>query len=320
VEKVIGLLASCQFASPASFWIASGLALLLLFCPRPGRRNGLRIDLAYWKSKVRFRGGRSWVLSILLAGNSLLMAAVLADPYVLEHRTVPIYGKPVMAVIDISGSMGSEPGRYARRGAEPVDRRTNFGKACAVFADLMRRRPDVDFGLLLYSTEMYIPRYFAYKSELLKDTIENQREIDYISAGTRPAEALAKARTFFADHIRGKDKAIVLISDLDVDLPEMVAVTEEMQRELTAGIKVYVIVVGRVAPRQSETDKLKIVGMYDKNGIDRICREIAEAQSSPVMEQEVASKRSLIPYLLPLILGLIALYLILSETRFRKMP
>jgi hypothetical protein len=320
VEKLIGLLASCEFASPLSFWIASGLVLLLIFFPMLRIKRGLRFDLAYWKRKVQFQGRRSWVLSILLVGNSLLMAVVLANPTVVEKRKVPIYGKTVMAVIDISGSMGLEPGKYPTKGARPVDERSNFEKACGVFEDLISRRPDVDFGLLLYSTEMYIARYFAYKSELLKDTIENRKEIDYISAGTRPAEALAKARKFFTENIKGKDKAIVLISDLDVDLPEMLAISEEMQRDLLAGTKVYVIVVGNVAPRQSQTEGLKIVGMNDKEGIDQICKEMAEVPSSPMMEEEVVSKKSLIPFLVPPILGLIALYLILSETRFRKMP
>ena len=328
MEVLTKFLASCEFASPLYFWIGSALILLLILFPLFRRRRGLRLDLEYWGSRVEFKSKRVWVLSFLVAITSILMAAVLTNPQVATKQSVPLSGKPVMAIVDVSGSMGSEPGRYVTEGAKPVDERTNFEKARGVFDDLIGRWPDVDFGVLIYSTESYIARYFAYKNELLKDTMENRKEIDYISTGTRPVEALVKARKFLTDHVKGKDKAIVLISDLDVDFVTLVGISEETQKALLAGIKVYVIVVGGEEqggsywdPRQSQVKEgLKIVSMYDKDSIDQICKEISQMQSSPMEEEEVLLKKSLTPFLVSPILGLIALCLILSETRFRKLP
>ena len=267
-------------------------------------------------------------MSFLVALSSILMVVALTDPEINTKDSRLIHGKPVMMVIDVSGSMGVEPGRYATEGEAPVDPRTNFDKARGVFDDLVARWPDVDFAVLIYSTENYIARYFAYKNELLRDTLENRKEIDFISSGTRPVEALVRARTFLTDNVEGKDKAIVLISDLDVDFEALVGITEEMQKDLMAGIKVYLILIGDGGqggaywnPRQSEVrEGLKIVSMHDTAQIDQICAELSEMESSPLVEEEVLLKKSLIPFLGWPILGLCLLCLILSETRFRRVP
>jgi hypothetical protein len=266
-------------------------------------------------------------MPILLAIASILMAAVLTSPRVATKTSVPLSGKPVMVIVDVSGSMGMEPGKYSKDAEKPADPRTSFEKARGVFDDLIGRWPDVDFGLEIYSTETYIARYFAYKNELLKDTLENQKEIDFISAGTRPVEAMLRARQFFTDHVKGRDKAIVLISDLDVDFLTLIGISEEADKDLLAGIKVYVILVGgeeqtaaNRGARQAQAQGLRIVGMYDKESIDQICEELSQMQSSPMEEEEVLSKKSLIPFLVSPMLGLIALCLILSETGFRKIP
>jgi hypothetical protein len=65
---------------------------------------------------------------------------------------------------------------------------------------------------------------------------------------------------------------------------------------------------------------LDIVGMNDRQGISRIRREIASMPSSPIREDVVLSRTSLIPHLVLPILGLVALCLVLSETCFRRIP
>lgn len=328
MEELTKLLASCEFASPFYFWIGSSLLLLLIFFRLFRERRGLRLDLRYWGRRTEFKSKRVWVLSSLVAMGSILVAAAAANPTGTARQRVPIHGKPVMLVIDVSGSMGMEPGKYAAEGERSVDERTHFEKARAVFDDLVGRWPDVDFAVSIFSTENYIARYFAYKSELLKDTIENQKEIDFISTGTRPVEALVNARQFLIDHITGEDKAIVLISDLDVDFVTLVGISEEATKSQLAGIKLYVILIGdgqesgvHWNPRRSEVKEgLQIVSMYDEERIDQMCAEFSVMQSSPVIEEEVLQKRSLIPFLVSPMLGLVALCLVLSETRFRKLP
>ncbi|MFH1625225.1 MAG: hypothetical protein ABID54_08755 [Pseudomonadota bacterium] len=222
-----------------------------------------------------------------------------------------------MAVIDVSPSMATQP--EVAHDEELVDKRTSYEKSRDIFGSLVSQNPDIDFSPLLYSTESYVARYFAYKPELLRDTIENQKEVEYLAIGTETATALAKARKFLTDNVEG-DKAIVLISDLREPKGRT---ADEIVTDLSAGIKVYAIVVGEALPideLRSLFPGVEIVGMDDKFGIDRICAELSQIQSSPIMERTVLLKRSLIPFLILPALGLITLGLILSETRFRKIP
>jgi hypothetical protein len=103
VEELIKFVSSCKLDSPLYFVIGSACALAFIFFPMFGKKTGLRLDLAFWKTKASFKKNRRvWVLSILAAIASILMAAVLANPYMVKKQTVHIYGKPVMAVIDVS--------------------------------------------------------------------------------------------------------------------------------------------------------------------------------------------------------------------------
>lgn len=326
MEELIKLLASCEFASPLYFWIGSALILFSIFFPLFRKRKGLRLDLKYWEKRVEFKSRRLWVFSILVAITSILMATVLTNPQVVTQPSVSIYGKPVMAVIDVSGSMEyvERQRRPSKEAIGPAEELSNLEKAQGVFDDILSHDLGVDFGLLLYSTENYIARYFASKKELLKDTLENKEEISFIATGTRPTEALAKAHGFFSENIKPKDKAIVLISDLEADPEAAVEMADEIERARWAGIKIYVIIIERKAvygrPPPPQIKAVNMVGMNDKDGINQICEEIAAMERSPIREEEILSRKSLIPFLIPPILGLITLCLILSETRFRKIP
>jgi hypothetical protein len=319
MEELGKFLASCEFTFPLYFWIGGALALLLIFFPVTGRKRGLAIDLQYWQVRVAFKSKRVLIFSILVTITSILIALALSDPQITVKPSVSIYGKPVVAVVDVSGSMQSKVRSYGA-----VDLRTGYEKARDIFQDLIGRRPDVNFALLLYSTESYVARYFSYKNELLKDTVENKQEIDYISTGTRTATALAKARKFLTDNVQGKDKAIVLISDLTGDLQAMVATAEEMERDFYAGIKIYVIVItpDNKIPTNAPTrlEGVEMVEMNDKAGIDQIVKEISDMQNSPIRQEEVVQKQSLIPFVILPGLALILAALVLTETRFRKIP
>jgi hypothetical protein len=322
VEELGQWVASFDASTPWYFVAALGVALAILFLPVRKRTGGLALNLRYWSAHVEFTSSRLVILAALAVAACLLVAAGLADPQVTTKPALSIYGKPVIAVVDISGSMGAAPRRWAGD-AMPTDRRNGYEKARDVFNDLIGRRPDVNFALLLYSTERYIARYFTYKNELLADTIDNEKEIADISTGTRTAEALVEARQFLTDHVAGKDKAIVLISDLDGDLEAMLQMSEEMEREVLAGIRVYVIAITsekKTAVKPAKIDGVEFVAMDDSAGIDRVLREISEMQSAPLRQEIVPQKHSLIPYFALPGLGLVLFAVWLTENRFCKIP
>lgn len=319
MEDLRGLVASSDFTSPLYFWIGSALVLLLIFLPLSRKRSGLALDLTYWGREVEFKSRRVWAFSAVVAITSILMAVALTNPQIATKTSVPMYGKPVMIVMDVSGSMEYR-GRPGQEGL------SSFEKARGVFDDLLSRDVEADFGLLLYSTEHYIARYFTSENELLEDTVHNEEEIRLMSTGTRTAEALAEARRFF-ESVEAEDKAIILISDLNHDLEATMQMAEETERVILAGIRMYVIVIereGRPAverrPSQSDMQGAVMVDMNDKYGIDQVCREIAAMESSPIVEEEIVAKKSLVPFFIAPALGLLALCLALSETRFLKIP
>jgi hypothetical protein len=322
MEEIVRGLAAWEIASPGTFGIAAALTLLMLFLPALRRRRGLALNLRYWAPRVEFKSRRRLVLAMLAALASLLIAAGLAQPQVAVRPSVSIYGKPVIAVVDVSGSMGAKPRTYAG-GMLNTDLRNGYEKARDVFLDLIGRRPDVNFALLMYSTESYIARYFTYKNELFQDTIENKKEVEYISTGTRTADALIKARTFLTDNVRGTDMAIVLISDLNGDLEAMVAMAEELERDTLAGIQVYVIVIttdDKSPAKPLKMEGVEMVEMNDKAGIDRMAQEISNMTPSPLRQEAAVEKKSLIPYVVLLALGFVMIVAVLTETRFRKLP
>ncbi len=314
--------AAFDASTPWLFVVAMGIALAILFAPSRRQGSALALNWRHWAAHIEFKSSRLLILSPLAVAGCLFVAAGLADPQVTTKPTYSIYGKPVIAVVDISGSMGAAPRRWAGD-PMPTDRRNGYEKARDVFNDLIGRRPDVNFALLLYSTERYVARYFTYKNELLADTIDNKKEIADISTGTRTAQALVAARQFLTDHVAGKDKAIVLISDLDGDLEAMLQMSEEMEREVLAGIRVYVIAITsekKPATQPRKIDGVEFVAMDDSAGIDRILRDISDMSSAPLRQEAIPQKTSLIPYFALPGLGIVLAAVFLTENRFCKIP
>jgi hypothetical protein len=314
--------ATCDLVAPWLFGLAAAVTLVLIFLPR-SKRRGLALDLRYWAPRLKFGSKRLAVLALLSVAVTLLLAVGLAEPQATVEQGTALYGKPVVAVVDVSGSMGSKPKSYVG-GVANRDLRNGYEKARDIFMDLIGRKPDVNFALLMYSTENYVARYFAYKNELFQDTVENRSEIEYISLGTRTADALALARRFLTENVSGPDKAIVLISDLNGDLPAMVATAEEMERDLSAGIQVYVIVItgdGQTpANGAGPAAGVAMVAMDDRAGIDGIVADLAAMSSTPLRREASVRQESLVPLVAIPALGLILIVLGLTETRFRKIP
>jgi hypothetical protein len=311
---------SWEFMSPRLFWVGSALGLFFIFFPPLWRGRRITLNLTFWK-KVGTGSKAVWILPVLIAVTTVFMAAALADPRVLTERTVPIYGRPVLVVVDVSGSMG-----YVGRKGEDL---VGFEKAHQILNEVLDGDLEADFGLLFFSSENYIARYFAPKKDLLKDTLEVTEEIREISYGTRTAEALTLGRRFLSDKVKAKDKALVLISDLQESPSALAETTAELEKILKAGIKVYVVVLFQESWWNMNNDPLSIpiqlrgldiVGMNDRQGISRMRREIASMTSSSIREDAVLSRTSLIPHLVLPILGLVALCLVLSETCFRRIP
>ncbi len=329
MAELTRMLASWTFTSLIG--LSLGGALLLLFTilrPRYSR-EGLAFELGYWARQVDLRSRRAWIMTLLAVMITALLAAGLGAPKVTARERVSIYGKPVMTVVDVSGSMDYRARLRSTTPGGPVQReeRSNIEKARAIFQDVLSRDLGVHYGLLLYSTEHYIARHFAFKRALLRDTLENDEEITFISTGTRTADALGTARRYLTEHAASGDKAILLISDMQGDLEAMVAMAEEMENCQCAGIKLYAIVIGldseRAIGRRTpppQVDGVMMVEMNDQPGIEALCRELVAMRDSPVNSEETPVRKNVTPFLAAASLGLAMLCVGLSEGCWRRIP
>jgi hypothetical protein len=328
MAELIPVLSSLRFTQPVGLLVGVALAVTLVLLQLRRRRDGLAFDGRWWGGRVKLRSNGVWVMTVLVALAVLLMVAALGAPEVVATEKVYIYGKPVVAVIDVSGSM-DYVARSTRRNVVPEagEPMSNLDQARAVFNDILSRDLGMDFGVLLYSTENYVARYFAFKKDLIRDSLDNEEEIAFISRGTRTADALIAARHFLAANAGEGEKAILLVSDLQGDLEAIVATAEQLENCLYAGIKVYVIMIGDQTRRTRlnpvplpDVEGVMMVERTDKAGVDRLANELAQLPDSPVSIEAKPVRRNVTPWLAGSVLGLLLLTLILSETRFRKLP
>lgn len=319
MEDLIKTLVSIELASPLYFWLGAPLILLFIFSPVFRKTRKMRFDLGYWRKKVALFNRKLCLIPVLIVIISLLTVFILANPQILVEDITQIRGRPVMVVVDISGSTTAR-----------FDRETTVSeKIRQVFNEITANQDlGASFALLIYSDDSYIVRDFTSNAELLKDTLENTEEIRQISFGTKTAKALARASIFFKEFLpEAQDKNIVLITDLIDDLSE---VGQEIQRCLADGIKVQVMVMQRSPAKAQEKiellkanlggEKINIVWAGDENSIDKINQEIANMESALIWEEKTLSRKSLVPALLPALLGLVVLSALVSETVFRKKP
>lgn len=324
MEELAKLFSSFEFTSPLYFWIGGAAIIFLIYFSVLKPKKNLRWDRGYWIKKIpRLKSKKPRVLFVIIGLTSLLIAAAFANPQITEKRSIPLYGNPVMILIDISASVGpiysSNSGQQGTFSA--------FQETKNVFYNITQRDTGASIGLSFYSDQSYIARDFAEKLEFLGDTIENTEELNEISIGTETAEALFNVRMYFSEKVKTQNKTIILISDLVDDFD---SVAYEMKQVLEDGINLYVIAISeypnlayiniQALKVRIGSNSPKMVWHKDTEGIDKISEEISKMESSVTGEVEILSQRSLLPFILPAILGLIILSVILSETIFRKIP
>lgn len=315
MEELVSFWDSIKFYDPQYFWIAIVLILLLTFIPWSRKKRGMALDLQYWKPHVVLNSKRVWILSIPIVLISLLLATILANPQIVTRTSSLIQGKPVMAVVDASASMVSASYLSPKESSRDTARQ--------VFNNLIALRADLNFGLMIYASQNYVARHFTYKNELFIDTLENQDELLSIAQQTRTGEALASANQFLTNNIKGQDKAIILISDLDYNALELPIMKEEIDAILKKGIKLYIISSNgdeEAMARIPKPEGAQVISSYDKNSINKMYEELIAMQTSIIRTDEQLSKTNCIPVIIPPVLGTMIICFILSETRFIKIP
>jgi hypothetical protein len=314
LEELTTFFSSLRFDSPLYFWIGVTLILFLIFTSLFAKRRGLAIDLKYWKQHVSLNNKRFLILSIPVIISSILLAVTLGNPQWLTRSSTLIVGKPVMVLVDVSGSTA---------GGNKLHPEITGREAADTFESLISLRDDISFGLILFSTENYVARYFTYKNELFVDTLENETAIRRLNRDTNTAPALETAREFLTANIDGDDKAIILISDLNLKISDLEDTIVEIKKDIEAGIDVYLVsTTGNEVymDRFPDMDGLIVLDIYDTESVAEMYSALSAMETSPINLDESLYQKNLIPYIGLSMLALMVLCIILSETCFKKIP
>ncbi len=315
MDELTAFLNTLDYQNPMYFWIGGLLMLFLIFLPLIRNRRGLAVDIKYWKPLKSIKSKRYVKMSIPVVIATVLLAGTLVNPEVTTVSSSLIIGKPVMMVIDISGSTVAASKLHPKMTSQEAARNA--------FESLISLRSDISFGLMLYSTQNFIARYFTYKNELFQDTLENEYAIYRLNRETNTSSALEAAREFLTENITGEDKAIILISDLMFTTEDILKTYDEIYNIIDADIDLYIVsTTGDETYMLSlpRAEGVTILDIYNTESVNKMYDALTAMNASPITLEETYTTKSFIPYVVPPLLGLGFLCIILSETRYRKIP
>ena len=341
-----------QFQYP---WILALLALLPVYAflrGRIGRLSALRFSSADVAraagSAARAAAGRLLLFLRLLAVGLGIVA--LAGPRIAnDHTVTEASGVDIMLVLDLSWSMMS----LDMGGSH--DENTRFGIASSVLEDFVSKRPNDRIGLIAFSGVPYLASPLTLNHDWL---IENLRRLHIgiiRELGTAIGDAVAAAAKRLKTLKDSKTRLIILLTDGDNNQGEIDPVPAA-QVAAALGAKIYTIGIGieqpcRLPKFDTETGKLShgpngeiiptitlqpanytVLGDMARLSHGRFFRATNRAELQSIYNEidrlektEVKLRRytTFTPlFQWPLLAGfaLLGIELILSNTRYRRIP
>ena len=341
-----------QFQYP---WLLALLALLPGYAflrGRTGKLSALRFPSA---DLARSAGGtaRSSAGALLLFLRILTVAfciVAMAGPRFANERTeTQASGVDIMLVLDLSWSMESlDMGGHDESG-------TRFGIASSVMEDFVGRRPNDRIGLIVFSGVPYLASPLTLNHDWLIDTLHRVHIGTIRELGTAIGDATASAAKRLQALKDSKSRIIILLTDGDNNKGEIDPVPAA-QVAAAVGAKIYTIGIGIEEPCQLpafdiDTGKLRrdpaghfiptltlqpanytVLGEMARLSHGRFYRATNRRELQSIYNEidrlektEIKLRRytTFVPlFQWPLLAGfaLLALELLLSNTRYRRVP
>jgi Ca-activated chloride channel family protein len=341
-----------QFQYP---WLLALLALLPVYAflhGRVGKLAALRFpsaDIARAAgAAARAAAGRLLVFLRLLTVGLCIVA--LAGPRFANDRTeTQASGVDIMLVLDLSWSM------MALDMGLPRERVSRFAIASQVLEDFVRKRPNDRLGLIVFSAVPYLASPLTLNHDWL---IENLRRL-HVGLIRDLGTAIGDATAAGAKRLKGlkdsKSRIIILLTDGDNNKGEIDPVPAA-QLAAALGVKVYTIGIGIEQPCtlplfDPATGKLQLTPNGDiipgivlqpanytvlgkmaalslaksyratnRRELQRIYNEIDRLEKTEIKLRRFTTYRPLFQWPLLAAFGLLALELLLSNTRLRRVP
>lgn len=330
-----------RFASPALLWLLLLVPLLALARGRAGQAAALLYPSADLVRAVGRRlaprAGRARLFLRLLA-LALLIVALARPQQGLGTAEVEESGIDIMLAIDVSGSMRALDFRL---GGREVDRLQVVKSVVRRFIDA---RGSDRLGIVAFAGRPYLVSPLTLDHGWLAQNLERVR-IGLIEDGTAIGSAIAAG----VNRLRGqraKSKIVILLTD-GVNNAGKVSPLTAAEAARALGIKVYTIAAGTqgeapmplrdrfgnervvMAPVDVDEDTLREVAettdaaffrATDTETLERIYEEIDRLEKTTLTIKRFEQYRELYPW--PLLAGLavLALELLLAETRLRRLP
>ncbi|MDE3067259.1 MAG: VWA domain-containing protein [Verrucomicrobiota bacterium] len=336
-------------------WVLALLGLLpvyALLAGKAGKQSALRFSSAEIAraagARTRAAAGRLLAsLRLLTVGMGLV---ALAGPRLADYRVESrAEGVDIMLVLDLSWSM------MAVDMGGPRERLSRFAIASEVLQDFIQKRPNDRIGLLAFSGKPYLVSPLTLDHRWL---IQNLRRLHIgliRDLGTAIGDAVAVAAKRLEAVPYGRSRVMIVLTDGDNNLGRVDPLAAA-QLAAALGIKLYTIGIGveqpcnmpafdpatgrfRLDARGNLIPTLllqpanfsvlgKMAGVSggafyratNRRQLRNIYDQIDRLEKTRVIRRRFAEYRPLFEWPLLGALGVLALELILSNTRFRRVP
>ena len=343
---------SFQFQFP---WVLVLLALLPLYAYLRGRIGKFSALLFSSADIARAAGatarsasGRLMLFLRLLT--VALLIVTLAGPRFANDRTeTHTSGIDIMLVLDLSWSM------IALDMGGPGERITRFDIASEVIGDFIRKRPDDRIGLIAFSAVPYLASPLTLNHDWLVENLDRLHVGTIKELGTAIGDATAAGAKRLRAQKDTKSRVIILLTDGDNNRGEIDPLPAA-QLAAALGARVYTIGIGIDRPcqlpkfdpatgellldpagnvqwtmtiqpanydmlaRMAALSRARFYRATNQRELQSIYNDIDRLEKTEVKLRRYTTYTPLFQWPLLAALGLLALELVLANTRFRRVP
>ena len=341
-----------QFQYP---WLLGLLALLPVYAllrGRVGKLAALRFpsaDIARAAGAAARAAAVRLLLFLRLLAVALCIVALAGPRFANDHTETQASGVDIMLVLDLSWSM------MALDMGPPSERISRFSIASQVLEDFVRKRPNDRLGLIVFSAVPYLASPLTLDHDWLIENLHRLHVGLIRDLGTAIGDATAAGAKRLKGLKDSKSRIIILLTDGDNNKGEIDPVPAA-QLAAALGVKIYSIGIGIEQPCtlplfDPATGKLQLTPTGDlipgivlqpanytvlgkmsalshgkfyraTNGreLQRIYNEIDRLEKTQIKLRRFTTYRPLYQWPLLAAFGLLALELVLANTRLRRVP
>jgi Ca-activated chloride channel family protein len=343
---------SFEFQFP---WLLALLGLLPLYAFLVGR-TGKLAALKFPSADIARAAGASakaaagrLLLFLRLLTVALGIVALAGPRFANDHTETQASGIDIVLALDLSWSM------MALDMSQPNERVSRFDIAASVLEDFIRRRPGDRMGLVVFSAVPYLASPLTLNHDWLIENLHRLHVGLIRDLGTAIGDATAAAAKRLKDVKDSKSRIVILLTDGDNNRGEIDPVPAA-QLAAALGEKVYTIGIGIEQPCSMpkfdpSTGKLELdpsgnviplltlqPANYEVLGkmaalsnarfyratsrreLQNIYNDIDRLEKTEIKLRRFTTYRPLFQWPLLAAFGLLALELVLSNTRLRRVP